>query len=310
MGKFLDDIKKDKKKGLFLFLGVGALILVIVLGILFGQGGTNEEEKAKIESDVLVPVDTVAINKGQSYSNNQNSDFFSVTNTDSPVESTENIESKPTESKIKQVYVPKDRSYYYSGSNSNSSQKKSQKKEIENSSSIPVENEVAVSTKRRRAPSDGLGNYNSSANSKSMYSAVVANDNKIVKTGSYVSIRIAEDIKIGNVLLKRNSIVSGIASCGQQRMNILITSVKVNNVVQPVKWSVIDEDGNQGIPIPESVLTDIATGSTSDAMDKSSSKVETSVPILGNVKVNLQKKVREVSFVINNGHRIYIKQDQ
>lgn len=309
MGKFLDDIKNDKKKGVFLILGVGALILVIVLGLLFGQGGTTAEEKAKIQSDVLVPVDTVAINKGQSYSNKQNSDFFSVT-TDTEEKLIENNETKPSTSQIKQVYVPKDRSYYYSGSSSNSSQKKSPKKEIENTSSNPDENIQVAPSKRRRAPSDGLGNYTSNTDSKSMYSAVVANDNKIVKTGSYVSIRIAEDIKIGNVLLKRNSIVSGIASCGQQRMNILITSVKINNVVQPVKWSVIDEDGNRGIPIPESVLTDIATGSTSDAMDKSSSKVETSVPILGNVKVNLQKKVREVSFVINNGHRIYIKQDE
>ncbi len=302
MGKFLEDLKKDKKKGMFLILGVGGLLLVIVMGLFFGKSGTTTEQKAKIESDIIVPVDTVAINKGESVPQNENSDFF---NSETTTEQTSVVDLKENNVvKQKQVYVPKPKNYYSSSVTTRQSSTNQQKKQQVNYVA-PVE---VASAKRRRSPNDGLSNYTSTANNKTMHSAVIANDNKLVKSGSYVSIRIAEDITIGGVVLKRNSIVSGIASAGAERMTISIQSVKVNNVITAVKWEIIDEDGNLGIPIPESVLTDIATGSASDGIDKGSSKVEANVPVLGNVKVNLKKKVKEVSFVINNGHKVYIKE--
>lgn len=310
MKKFIESLRNDKKKGIMVLLIVVALILVIILGFIYGVNGTSAEEKKINETSLIVPVDTVAINKENEEVSNAS--FFSVPENQNSTLLTEEVseEEKSVESsnttnnsyRPRKLYTSKPKDYYLNGNESNT---KSEVKETVETTP------VAVVQKRKRTPNDNMGNYQKKQrSSKAMYNAVIANNNQIVKTGTYVSIRLAEDVTIDNIVIPRNSIVTGIASYNNQRMAININSVKVGSVIKSVKWMVVDEDGNDGVAIPDRMLNDLAKDGATEVVDKSGSEINTNVPFVGNVKLNLKKRASEISFVLNSGHRLYIKEKE
>jgi hypothetical protein len=312
MKKFIESLRNDKKKGIMFLLIIGALILVIILGFIYGVNGTSAEEKKINEASLIVPVDTVAINKENEEVSNAS--FFSVPENQNNTLLTDDTGEKPIEEPVvvqstrsnnnyhpKRVYTSKPKEYYL---NSNETNANNEPKEVVETTPVAVQ-------KRKRTPNDNLGNYQKKQRSnKTMYNAVIANNNQIVKTGTYVSIRLAEDITIDNLLIPRNSIVTGIASYNNQRMAININSVKVGSVIKSVKWMVVDEDGNDGVAIPDRMLNDLAKDGATEVVDKSGSEINTNVPFVGNVKLNLKKRASEISFVLNSGHRLYIKEKE
>jgi hypothetical protein len=310
MKKFIESLRNDKKKGIMILLIVVALILVIILGFIYGVNGTSAEEKKINEASLIVPVDTVAINKENEEVSNAS--FFSVPENQNNTLLTEEVseEEKSVESsnttnnsyRPRKLYTSKPKDYYLNGNESNT---KSEVKETVETTP------VAVVQKRKRTPNDNMGNYQKKQrSSKAMYNAVIANNNQIVKTGTYVSIRLAEDVTIDNIVIPRNSIVTGIASYNNQRMAININSVKVGSVIKSVKWMVVDEDGNDGVAIPDRMLNDLAKDGATEVVDKGGSEINTNVPFVGNVKLNLKKRASEISFVLNSGHRLYIKEKE
>lgn len=308
--KWWDETRQDKKKVLIIVL----LPLIIIAAILVGliSGGKDPENQQRIAAEgVIVPTDSVVAEKQKGKSETYMNDFFS--------ESDENVsvskearaiesENNSNDESFKGSYKPiSHESSGLSNSGSSYSGKSIKKNSTITEEPVPVASQPEGDKKRRRAPSDGMGNL-SAGSGKTMYSAVVANSNKTVKSGSYVSIRVAEDIVIDGMKVPRNSIITGVASYGGERMNIDIKSVKIGNVTKTVKWIVVDEDGNDGIAVPQSILNDIARDGSDGVIENEGSKVEGNLPVVGSIKVNLKKKNKEVSFVISNGHRIYIKE--
>lgn len=310
--KTFEEIKKDKKKMFFVILIPVVLIGSIIAGIVL-NGKSEQDPGATSKSDsLLIPVDSLNEDK-KGKTEIYKSDFYAVEEEKEQVdifgeeENTENSRSSKSSTENTQK-----RDYSYKNYNQSTSTNRTKSNYSSGSSgngNHSTDNVIESSTKkekRRRIPDDGSGNM-SYGNSTQMYRGVVANGNQIVKSGSYVKIRVAEEIKIDGIKIDRNSIITGIAKYSNERMMIEITSIKVGTVTKKVEWVVYDEDGNLGVAVPASILNDIAKDGAGDVIEEGGSKVEANVPVVGNVKVNLKKKTTEVSFVIRDGHRLYIK---
>lgn len=84
--------------------------------------------------------------------------------------------------------------------------------------------------------------------------------------GSRVRIRLLEDVMIGNQLLKKNNYLYAIITgFGDQRVRMNIMSVMYNNKILPIKLSIYDVDGIEGMYVPSSQFREFTKqlGSTS-----------------------------------------------
>lgn len=298
--KFIEEVKKDKPKQVILLV----LLLVLIGAILvvaLGGKGSDDVQAGNMGSDtldyMLVPVDTMAIERGESYQRRGNGadDFFSVgkdTNERLDVEELlASVDDTKTDNKSNAYYK-------YNPSTPSSSSTKT----VKTSDKIVIK-ESEEDKRRTRIPSDS---YSNATTSKDMIRGVIANGNKVVKSGSYISIRLTEEISVGGLLVPRNSLVNGVATHKGERTYITVNSLNINGKFRSVNWEIWGEDGNRGVRIPESILDGILQDEADETIDRGS-EISGDIPVVGSVKLNLKKKNKEVSYVISNGDRIYIK---
>lgn len=296
---FIQTLKDDKKKRLAFFI-LSAVIICCLLILPFLSPGENPDQldKNKVAefSDPKIDVD-----KQNAYDNE-----YLKSQSDQYVFE---VDSSKSESAFEEDELPSQASHRSSGygtgylpvpQHSQFTQRTPSPKPKE----APEPEHPKEPERRRRVPSDETGNFGQG--SKRSYQAVIANDDKTVKSGSYVKIRIGEEINVDGVKVPRNTVLTGVAQYSEERMNITISSIRLGSRNYQVKWVIYDEDGQLGVAVPQSVLNDIAKDGATDAIDEGTD-VEADVPIIGNVNVNLKKRAQEVSFIIRNGHRIYIK---
>ena len=81
--------------------------------------------------------------------------------------------------------------------------------------------------------------------------ACVHNDQVIV-TGQSVRLRLLEPVKAGKIIIPENELITGIATIQGERISIVVSSLEYRGRIIPVKISVYDMDGQQGIFIPGS----------------------------------------------------------
>ena len=81
--------------------------------------------------------------------------------------------------------------------------------------------------------------------------ACVHND-QIIVTGQSVRLRLLEPVKAGKIIIPENELITGIATIQGERLNIVVSSLEYRGRIIPVKISVYDTDGQQGIFIPGS----------------------------------------------------------
>lgn len=293
---FVETLRNDKKKKT-VFIILASLLGLCLLVLPFMSGGENPD----LLSENNVPkfeLDTTALDKKTAYdemfSKQLDEEIDSTMGSDYGYESGTSVVSTSSSGYSSSGYQ---RTYVSEPVVSREYVKPLSKEVVE-----PVPQKT-----RKRVPGTSSGNMSrgsASVNSNMIY-GVIANSDKIVKSGSYVKIRIAEEMVVDGLVLPKNSVVTGIAQYGNERMNITISSVRIGNVTKEVKWEVYEEDGNLGIAVPESILNDIMKDGADDAVDEGS-KVGADTPF-GSIDVNLKKKNQEVSFVLRNGHRIYLK---
>lgn len=305
--EFISGIKEDKKKLFFVIIIPLVLIVSIILGIVLS--GNDSPQIVNNENNfegVINPVDSTAIKKNRNKTSSQiYKESFWTTEEKKEVDFFgDEHNSEDIDEVEKPIIEPTGGTYKYKSPYETPPPVKKEPKVIE----APIEVFDEADKKRRRAPSDSYGNISGEDNSIStgFLRAVIANDNKLVKSGSYVSIRLGEDIVIDGMTLPRNTIVTGITSFRKERMDINITNVSIGNKNKVVNWAIYDNDGVKGIMVPESILNSMATDVVDEGLDKGSS-IGTNVPILGSVKVNLSKKNRDLEFVLNSGHKVFIK---
>lgn len=284
-------IKEMKEKDPQRFWGTVIIILIILLSIIGGiiYSAVSEEETEvstnQIEG-VEVPVDSLALKKDNldKYSDN----YFDLSeDTTSNEESIQEVKQEPS----KPIYIAKPKGYYTS---SNYSQPKKIEEPV-----LKQEDEPAKKSKKR-VPNDGFTTNSSSSNS-SMCKIVVDNRSRTVKNGSTVYFHSANEFTLSGVKVPKNTIIQGVATISGERVKITVSQLRIGADFHSVNWKVYDS-GIEGIYVPEKLGDNVAKDGADQALDQGS-KIETNVPVVGSVKLNLKKKNQESSVVLPDGYK-------
>ncbi len=134
----------------------------------------------------------------------------------------------------------------------------------------------------------------------------------------YVALRILEEMQAGNVVLPRNSTVSGIAKLQSGRVGLQIVSVEYQGCIIPVELTVYDTDGQPGINVPGSA----EVNALKEAAANAGGSLGTSVSFTQNAGQQvamdltkglmqsgsqyLSKKIRTVKIHLKAGYRLFL----
>ena len=77
--------------------------------------------------------------------------------------------------------------------------------------------------------------------------------NQTVTDGQKVRLRLLEQMRVGDIVIPVNAVVTGSAKITGERLGISVTSIEYAGSIYNVKLSVYDTDGQQGIFIPGSM---------------------------------------------------------
>jgi len=92
---------------------------------------------------------------------------------------------------------------------------------------------------------------------KNTIRACVHNDQTLMD-GQTVKLRLLEPLQAGNVIVPKNSLVSGSAKVQGERLDILVSSLEYAGNIIPVKLAVYDSDGQKGLSVPSSLEQEAA----------------------------------------------------
>lgn len=82
--------------------------------------------------------------------------------------------------------------------------------------------------------------------------AVIHGDADIISvvSGSNIKVRLTQDIKVNGVVVPKNTLITGTCTINADRLYIGISTVKVGNDLLPLRVKVVDNDGVDGIYVP------------------------------------------------------------
>lgn len=78
-------------------------------------------------------------------------------------------------------------------------------------------------------------------------------EDQSVMDGQNVRLRLLEPLQAGNIIVPKNSLLSGTARVQGERMDITISSMEYNGNIIPVELAVYDSDGQKGLSVPSSL---------------------------------------------------------
>lgn len=133
--------------------------------------------------------------------------------------------------------------------------------------------------------------------------------------GSIVKIRLLDDITIDGTTIYKGSFVFGKASLEGERLHIDINSIRKDNSIFPVKLTVYDLDGMEGIHIPGAITRDVAKQSADNSLQNiemnsidPSFKVQATTAGINAAKSLLAKKAKLVKVTVKAGYKILLKE--
>lgn len=145
--------------------------------------------------------------------------------------------------------------------------------------------------------------------------AVVHQDQTIV-SGATVKLRLVSQVYIAGRLIPEGTFLYGIASVTGERLKVEITSVRLESALFPVKLSVRDMDGIEGIYVPGAISRDV--GKQSLSQDIQGVNLGIIDPSLGAQAMNagiqtaktlLGRKTRLVQVKITAGYQVLLVDD-
>jgi conjugative transposon TraM protein len=96
---------------------------------------------------------------------------------------------------------------------------------------------------------------------------VIIDENVTGYAGSRIRLRLLDDIKAGNKLIKKGAylyaLISGFSG---QRVTLSITSIIINDQILPVKLEIYDLDGLPGLYVPESAFRDFTKDASANTV--------------------------------------------
>ena len=102
----------------------------------------------------------------------------------------------------------------------------------------------------RRLPTSVPGNNN-------LFKACIHGDQTVV-TGSTVRMRLLQDITISGMKIPANTLFYGVATLGANRLDIVVSNLKVGNNLNPVSVVVFDNDAMEGLNLPNNLKASAA----------------------------------------------------
>lgn len=131
--------------------------------------------------------------------------------------------------------------------------------------------------------------------------------------GSIVKLRLMNDIYVGGRFIPKGNFLFGVASLEGERLNIEITSIRLNSSIIPVKLSVYDMDGLAGINIPGAITRDVAKQSVDNSLQNvelgsynPSLAVQATTTGINAAKSLISRKVKLVKVTVKAGYRVLL----
>lgn len=156
---------------------------------------------------------------------------------------------------------------------------------------------------------------------KNTIAAVIAGDQSVTN-GQSVKLRTTEPMWIGNRLIPRQTILTGLARLQDERLEIEITSVETGGSIYEVELKVYDSDGQEGINIPNSMESDAlheiganmgsTMGSSINISTDAGAQIASDVGrgLINGVSQYLNKKMRTVKVHLKSGYRVMLYQPE
>ena len=160
-----------------------------------------------------------------------------------------------------------------------------------------------------------------SSSPKNTIAAVVAGDQSVTD-GESVRLRTTEPMWIGNRLIPRNTAIVGSGRVQGERLEIEIASIECEGSIYDVELQVFDSDGQEGINIPESMVSDAlheiganmgsTMGSSINISTNTGAQIASDVGrgLINGVSQYLTKKLRTVKVHLKSGYRVMLHQPE
>jgi len=159
------------------------------------------------------------------------------------------------------------------------------------------------------------------AGQKNTISACIHNDQTIMN-GQNVRLRLLEPVHVRNMVIPRNTLLSGTAKIQGERLEITVKSLENDGTVLSVGLTVYDLDGQSGIFIPnmqelnaaKEVVANLGTNAgTSINLSNDAEKqfiADMGRNVIQGVSQFTAKKLREVKVHLKAGYRVYLISDE
>lgn len=151
--------------------------------------------------------------------------------------------------------------------------------------------------------------------------AVIAGDQSVTN-GQSVKLRTTEPMWVGNRLISRQTILTGVARLQDERLEIEITYIETGGSIYEVELKVYDSDGQEGINIPNSMESDAlheiganmgsTMGSSINISTDAGAQIASDVGrgLINGVSQYLTKKMRTVKVHLKSGYRVMLYQPE
>ena len=146
--------------------------------------------------------------------------------------------------------------------------------------------------------------------------------NQSVTDGQKVQVRLLEQMRVGDVIIPANAVVTGLARIAGERLGIGITSIEYAGSIHPVKLSVYDTDGQEGIFIPGSMELNAAKEVAANMGTSMGSSINISsnagaqlasdlgIGVINGTSQYIAKKMRTVKVHLKSGYRVMLYADK
>ncbi len=146
--------------------------------------------------------------------------------------------------------------------------------------------------------------------------------NQTITDGQSVRLRLLESMRIGEREIPRNAVVVGMARLQGERLAVTLKSIEHNGMIIPIELAVYDNDGQEGIFIPNSMEVDAAKevganmgSSLNSSINISSNAGAQLVSDLGKgvvqgVSQYISKRMRTVKIHLKAGYKVMLYQEE
>ncbi|OCX52773.1 hypothetical protein BEL04_00085 [Mucilaginibacter sp. PPCGB 2223] len=138
--------------------------------------------------------------------------------------------------------------------------------------------------------------------------------NQKVLNGGVVRLRLADSVRIGDMLLQKEQSLSGACTVTNQRLLVDIKNIRLGTSIIPVKLTVFSLDGMAGIPAPEAELGEAAGQGTAGALENMqflsadySLGTQAASAGISAAKGLLGRKARRIRVKLHGGQRVLLK---